>query len=67
MADLKMRLTGLEQEVAAVVALLREDPAFLSASPPYPNRGDDKRVRVYLEFDGADLAAANPLDPTRSE
>jgi hypothetical protein len=48
----KLRLTGTEAECARLCYLLRFGPPELAVgevSPPYPNRGDSRQVRVYLE------------------
>jgi hypothetical protein len=48
-----VRLVGTEAECARLVFLLRYGPPDLEViqvSPPYPNRGDTKQVRVYLEL-----------------
>lgn len=49
---MKLRLTGTEAECARVTFLLRYGPPDLeivAISKPYPNRGDRRLVRVYLE------------------
>ena len=64
MADLRMRLMGLPDEVEAVVAELRdefdtgESTAVKSISPPLPCRSGGGRVRVYIVLDGTALARA---------
>jgi hypothetical protein len=48
-----VRLVGTEAECARLVFLLRFGPPDLEVvevSRPYPNRGDSKQVRVYLEL-----------------
>jgi hypothetical protein len=50
---MKLRLMGTEAECARMVFLLRLGPPDLEVievSPPYPNRGDTRQVRVYLEL-----------------
>lgn len=44
---MNIRLTGRPYEVDAAVARLRA--VFPVVSDPYPCRGADRRVRVYLE------------------
>jgi hypothetical protein len=49
---MKIRLTGTEAECAKLCFLLRYGPRDLEVvevSQPYPNRGDSRQVRVYLE------------------
>ena len=49
---MNLRVIGTEAECARLVFLLRFGPPDLEVvevSPPYPNRGDSARVRVYLE------------------
>jgi hypothetical protein len=58
---MKLRLTGTEAECARLTFLLRYGPPDLKVvevSPPYPNRGDSRQVRVYLE---ARVLDVNPL------
>jgi hypothetical protein len=48
-----VRLVGTQAECARLVFLLRFGPPDLEVtevSRPYPNRGDTKQVRVYLEL-----------------
>jgi hypothetical protein len=48
----KLRLMGTEAECARAVFLLRYGPPDLEVvevNGPYPNRGDSRQVRVYLE------------------
>jgi hypothetical protein len=50
---MKLRLMGTEAECARLTFLLRFGPPDLQVaqvSPPYPNRGDNQQVRVYLEL-----------------
>jgi hypothetical protein len=49
---MKIRLTGTEAECAKLCFLLRYGPRDLEVievSQPYPNRGNRRQVRVYLE------------------
>jgi hypothetical protein len=49
---MKIRLIGTEAECAKLCFLLRYGPRDLEVtevSPPYPNRGTSRQVRVYLE------------------
>jgi hypothetical protein len=62
---MKLRLTGTEAECAKLCFLLRYGPPDLEVvevSPPYPNRGDSRLVRVYLEARFPD--GLPPLDRT---
>ena len=48
---MKLRLTGTQAECARLTFLLRFGPPDLDVAqvnPPYPNRGDNEQVRVYL-------------------
>jgi hypothetical protein len=50
---MKLRLQGTPAECARLCFLLRHGPRNLEVtevSPPYPNRGDRRQVRVYLEL-----------------
>ncbi|WP_204022261.1 hypothetical protein [Sinosporangium siamense] len=49
---MSVRLMGLPEEVDAVTAALSELPAVqvVAVSRPYPCRGRDLRVRVYVEI-----------------
>jgi hypothetical protein len=50
---MKLRLTGTEAECARLTFLLRFGPPDLEViqvSPPSPNRGDNRQVRVYLDL-----------------
>ena len=50
---MKVRLTGTEDECARVAFLLRFGPPeleVLQVDGPYPNRGDSRQVRAYLEL-----------------
>lgn|GEM_PF-1795944 len=44
-----IRITCLPDEVAAAVDAVRRGFEVISESEPYPCRGRDRRVRVYLE------------------
>jgi hypothetical protein len=49
---MKLRLQGTTAECARLAFLLRYGPPdldVLEVSRPYPNRGDSRLVRVYLE------------------
>ena len=48
---MKIRITGLPDEVhQAVEALTNADGLdVIEVSDPYPNRGDSRMVRVYIE------------------
>ena len=50
----KIRLQGLPDDVQRLIEMLRTceavgDLLLLSVSDPYPNRGDSKYVRVYVD------------------
>jgi len=45
---MKIRITGLPNEVETAVEQLQKAFRVLAVSPPYPNRGS-QYVRVYLE------------------
>jgi hypothetical protein len=50
---MKVRLTGTEDECARLAFLLRFGPPeleVLQVDGPYPNRGDPRQVRTYLEL-----------------
>lgn len=48
---MKIRLMGTAAECRAAVAVLADSPrlAVVEVSDPYPNRGDSRQVRVYVE------------------
>ncbi len=48
---MKIRLMGLPAEVTPVVKALQQTGALdvLQVDGPYPNRGDSRLVRVYIE------------------
>jgi hypothetical protein len=48
---MKIRVTGLLDEVEQVVEVFAKLAMFevLEASDPYPNRGNSRMVRVYIE------------------
>jgi hypothetical protein len=53
---IKMRLSGTESDLKAYLYLLRAMDRkglieILEESQPYPNRGDSKFFRAYLEID----------------
>jgi rRNA processing protein Krr1/Pno1 len=47
----KIRLSGLPAEIDQAVSILTDAPALdvIEVSNPYPNRGDSRIVRVYIE------------------
>jgi hypothetical protein len=50
---MKLRLMGTPEECARVAFLLRVGPPeleVLEVDGPYPNRGDSRQVRAYLEL-----------------
>ena len=48
---MKIRLSGLPAEINQAISLLTGTPALdvIEVSSPYPNRGDNRMVRVYIE------------------
>ncbi len=48
---MKIRLMGLPAEVTPIVKALQQTEALdvLQVDGPYPNRGDSRLVRVYIE------------------
>jgi hypothetical protein len=48
---MKIRLTGLPAEIDQAVSIINDaqDLDVIEVSNPYPNRGDSRQVRVYIE------------------
>jgi rRNA processing protein Krr1/Pno1 len=48
---MKIRLTGLPAEIDQAVSVINDAQALdvIEVSNPYPNRGDSRQVRVYIE------------------
>jgi len=48
---MKIRLTGLPAEIGQAIKALRDLPGLevIQADGPYPNRGDSRMVRIYIE------------------
>lgn len=48
---MKVRLMGTPAECSAAVTALADSPrlSVVEVSNPYPNRGDSRQVRVYVE------------------
>ena len=48
---MKIRLTGLPAEIDQAVTVTNDAQALdvIEVSNPYPNRGDSRQVRVYIE------------------
>ena len=48
---MKIRIMGLPAEVAPVIKALNDADSLdvIEVSDPYPNRGDSRMVRVYIE------------------
>jgi hypothetical protein len=44
-----IRITALPEQAAAAVAALRRVLPVIAVRGPYPCRGEDQRVRFYLE------------------
>jgi hypothetical protein len=59
---MKIRLSGLPAEIDQAVCVLTDAQALdvIEVSTPYPNRGDSRIVRVYIE---AQLRADGRADP----
>ena len=59
---MKIRLSGLPAEINQAVSILTGTPALdvIEVSSPYPNRGDSRIVRVYIE---AQFRADGRADP----
>ena len=59
---MKIRLSGLPAEVDQAVSALSDADALdvIEVSSPYPNRGDSRIVRVYIE---AQFRADGRADP----
>ena len=47
---MKLRLLGLPDECTATLAVLREHLDVVEVDGPYPNRGDSRQVRMYVEI-----------------
>jgi len=48
---MKIRLTGLPAEIGQAIKAVRDIPDLdvIQADGPYPNRGDSRMVRIYIE------------------
>jgi hypothetical protein len=48
---MKIRLMGLPAEISQITKALRDTPGLdvIQVDGPYPNRGDSRMVRVYIE------------------
>ena len=59
---MKIRLTGLQAEIEPVLTQIRETRTLdvSQVDGPYPNRGNSRMVRVYIE---AQLRADGRADP----
>jgi len=64
--NVKLRLEGTPQECQQVVPLLGEVLDVVSISPPYPNRGQSRLVRVYLEIRLDAERTRQPAGPRRT-
>jgi hypothetical protein len=58
----KIRLMGLPAEVTSVINVINQADTLdvIEVSDPYPNRGDSRMVRVYIE---AQLCADSGTGP----
>jgi hypothetical protein len=59
---MKIRLMGLPAEVNSALNVIQETPALdvTQVDGPYPNRGNSRMVRVYID---AQLRADSRTDP----
>jgi len=59
---MKIRLSGLPAEVGQAVSALSDADTLdvIEVSSPYPNRGDSRMVRVYIEARLRDHGRADP-------
>ena len=59
---MNIRLTGLPAEVNQAITVINDAKALdvIEVSSPYPNRGDSRIVRVYIE---AQFRADGRADP----
>ena len=64
---MKIRLMGLPAEITPAVKALQQAGALdvLQVDGPYPNRGDSRLVRVYIEAQLRDENCAFCEDPDR--
>jgi hypothetical protein len=64
---MKIRLTGLSAEVDPTLQILQETTTLdlLQIDGPYPNRGDSRLVRVYIEAELRDQICPCCDDPDR--
>jgi len=48
---MKIRLMGLPADVDQAVTIIRDAKIFdvIQVDGPYPNRGDSRQVRIYIE------------------
>jgi hypothetical protein len=59
---MKIRIMGLPAEVSTVIQALTDTGALdlIEVSDPYPNRGDSRLVRVYIEAQPRSRSGAVP-------
>jgi hypothetical protein len=59
---MKIRIMGLPAEVTTIIQALNDTGSLdlIEVSEPYPNRGDSRMVRVYIE---AQPRSANEAAP----
>jgi hypothetical protein len=64
---MKIRLMGLPAEVTPIVRALQQTDALevIQVDGPYPNRGDSRQVRVYIEAQLRDEVCSFCEDPDR--
>jgi hypothetical protein len=58
----KIRIMGLPAEVTTIIQALSDTGAvdLIEVSGPYPNRGDSRMVRVYIEAQPRSRSGAAP-------
>ena len=68
-AAMKIRITGLPDEVESAVEILAKLAMFqvLEVSDPYPNRGNSRMVRVYIEAQFTEWVARSWLGDCTEE
>ena len=64
---MKIRLMGLPAEVDQAVTVIRDAKIFdiAQVDGPYPNRGDSRMVRLYIEAQLPDEVCSFCEDPDR--
>ncbi len=64
---MKIRLMGLPAEVTPIVTVLQQTEALdvIQVDGPYPNRGDGRMIRLYIEAQLRDEICPYREDPDR--